>query len=257
MIIRSVSCWWNWIMIWFTILRSGVETRTIIFMCISLCTRLCWRVVIVAWTWFFVIVGVIFGRFFWVDEQRMVMKVDRLEELIVLILRLPDEFESEGTISLFGLASSIGFLWRPKHTVYLLQFLTFSSPLPHFIEEASLPIDIQPMTNSRPQAALPLHRPLSCYVYSFYCRTDGSREWFAESCLGEWYHHGGYKCRSPGNCQSHARKISHLLSNRRFCSLARFQYPFLSISGRSTLDSSFKNENYYYELYSKTIVKLI
>jgi hypothetical protein len=57
-----------------------------------------------------VIVGVIFGGFFGVDEQRVVVEVDCLEELIVLILRLSDEFETKGTISLFRLASPVRFL---------------------------------------------------------------------------------------------------------------------------------------------------
>lgn len=56
------------------------------------------------------IVRVIFGRLFGVNEEGVVVEMDRLKELIVLILRLSDEFKSKGTVSLFRLASPIGFL---------------------------------------------------------------------------------------------------------------------------------------------------
>ncbi len=56
------------------------------------------------------IVRVIFGGLFGVNEQGVVVEMDRLKELIVLILRLSDEFKSKGTVSLFRLASPIGFL---------------------------------------------------------------------------------------------------------------------------------------------------
>jgi hypothetical protein len=57
-----------------------------------------------------VVVGVIFRGFFGVDKQRVVVEMDRLEELVVLILRLSDEFETKWTISLFRLASPVRFL---------------------------------------------------------------------------------------------------------------------------------------------------
>jgi hypothetical protein len=57
-----------------------------------------------------VIVGVIFRGFFGVYKQRVVVEMDCLEELVVLILRLSDEFETKGTISLFRLASPVRFL---------------------------------------------------------------------------------------------------------------------------------------------------
>ena len=56
------------------------------------------------------IVRVIFGGLFRVYEQGVVVEMDRLKELIVLILRLSDEFKSKGTVSLFRLTSPIGFL---------------------------------------------------------------------------------------------------------------------------------------------------
>ena len=135
MIIHSVSRRWCRILIWFTIWRSSVNTHIIIFMCISLRTRLCRWVVVVAWARFFVIVRVIFGGLFGVNEEGVVVEMYRLKELIVLILRLSDEFKSKGTVSLFRLASPIGFLWWPIYcwlSVILAYFFLLPFPSSSF-----------------------------------------------------------------------------------------------------------------------------